>query len=87
MRWGLCPEEMHILAHGTSEETLREDAFQAVLVVKNLPATAGDTCLIPGSGKSTEGGMGTHCNILAQRIHMGRGTWWATVHGATKRWT
>ena len=44
MRWSLCPEEMHILAHGTSEETLREDASQVVLVVKNSPANAGDTC-------------------------------------------
>ena len=87
MRWSLCPEEMHILAHGTSEETLREDASQVVLVVKNSPANAGDTGLIPGSGKSPEGGMATHCSILAWRIHMGRGTWWATVHRATKRWT
>ena len=29
-------------------------------------------------------GMATHSNILAWRIAMDRGAWWATVHGITK---
>ena len=29
-------------------------------------------------------GMATHSSILAQRISMDRGTWWATVHRVTK---
>ena len=29
-------------------------------------------------------GMATHCSILAWRIPMDRGAWWATVHGVTK---
>ena len=31
-----------------------------------------------------EEGMATHSGILAWRIHMDRGAWWATVHGVTK---
>ena len=41
------------------------------VVVKNLPANAGDirdTGSIPGSGRSPEGGMATHSNIPAWRI-------------------
>ena len=41
------------------------------LVVKNLPATAGDVRdlgSIPGSGRSLEEGMATHSSILAWRI-------------------
>ena len=40
-------------------------------MVKNLPANAGDTRdvgLIPGSGRSLEEGMTTHCRILAWKI-------------------
>ena len=29
-------------------------------------------------------GMATHSSILAWRIPMNRGAWWATVHGVTK---
>ena len=34
-----------------------------------------------------EEGMATHSSILAWRIPMDRGTWWATVHGVTKSLT
>ena len=34
-----------------------------------------------------EDGMATHSSILAWRIPMDRGTWWATVHGVTKSQT
>ena len=40
----------------------------AVSVVKNRPANARDSSLIPGSGRSLEEEMATHCNILAWRI-------------------
>ena len=43
-------------------------AFQAGAVVKNLLADAGDTGLIPGSGRSLEGEMATHGSILAWEI-------------------
>ena len=31
-----------------------------------------------------EEGLATHSSILAWRIPMVRGAWWATVHGVTK---
>ena len=34
-----------------------------------------------------EEGMETHSSILAWRIPMDRGAWWATVHGVTRSWT
>ena len=34
-----------------------------------------------------EVGMTTHFSILAWRIPMDRGAWWATVHGVAKSWT
>ena len=38
-------------------------------VVKNMPANAGDTGLIPGSGRSSgDGKMATHSSILAWKI-------------------
>ena len=40
----------------------------AGLVVKNLPANAGDAGLIPGSGRYPGGEMATHSNILAWKI-------------------
>ena len=42
-----------------------------VLVVKNLPISAGDVtvlCSTSGSGRSPGGGMATHSSILAWRI-------------------
>ena len=61
---------------------------QVVLVVKNLPASSGDVSdagSIPGSGRSLAGGHGNPLQyILAWRIPMDRGVWWATVHGVTK---
>ena len=36
---------------------------------------------------SLEEGMATHSTILASRIPMDRGTWWATVHGIAKSQT
>ena len=46
-------------------------ASQAVLVIKNLPAVAGDirdTDSMPGSGRSPGGSIATHSSILAWRI-------------------
>ena len=44
---------------------------------------------VPSLGQEDllEDGMATHSSILAWRIPMDRGTWWATVHGVTQRWT
>ena len=57
------------------------------LMVKNLPADAGDTRdigSIPGREDPLEDGMATHSSILAWRIPMDRGAMQATVHGIAK---
>ena len=42
---------------------------------------------IPGQGKSLEKGTVTFSSILAWRIPMDRGAWWATAYGVTKSQT
>ena len=62
-------------------------ASQVALVVKNLPANAGnirDKGLIPRSGISPEGGCGNHPRILAWRMPVDREAWQATVHEVAK---
>ena len=54
---------------------------------KESTRNAGDLGLIPRLGRSLEEGMATHSSILAWRIPMDRGAWWATVHGVAKSWT
>ena len=63
-------------------------ASQAGLVIKNLPAGAGDTQdlgLIPGSGRSPGGGHGNPPQCPYLENPMVRGAWQATVHRATQR--
>ena len=48
---------------------------------------AGDLGSILGWEDPLEEGMAIHSSILAWRIPMDRGAWWATVHGVTKRQT
>ena len=52
--------------------------------VKNPPANAEDLGSIPGLGRFSRGGMATLSSILAWRISMDRGAWWATVHRVSK---
>ena len=54
--------------------------FPGSSVAMNLPANAGDTCLIPGSGRSPgeENGNPLRYSCLGNLID--RGAWWATVH-------
>jgi len=54
---------------------------------KESACNAGDLDLIPGLGRSLEGGMATYSSILAWRIPMDKGAWWATVHGVAKSQT
>ena len=52
--------------------------------VKNLPANAGDSDSIPGSGRSPGGGNGNPLQSSCLENPMHRGAWWATVHGVAK---
>ena len=61
-----------------------------VLVVKNLPANAGDTReadLIPELGRSPGGGHGNPLQHSCLENPMDRGAWRATIHMVTKSWT
>ena len=52
---------------------------------KKKPAcSVGDLGSVPGLGRSTEEGIGTHSSILAWRIPIDRGAWQATVHGVAR---
>ena len=58
-----------------------------VLVVKNLPAIAGDTReegLIPGLGRSPRGGYGSPLQYSCLKNYMDIGAWKATVHWDAK---
>jgi len=60
--------------------------FTVGSVGKESTCNVEDLGLILGSGRSLEEGMATHSSILAWRIPMDRGTWWATVRGVAKSW-
>ena len=56
-------------------------------MVKNLPASAGDTrdaTSIPGSGRSPGEGNGNLFQYSYLENSMDRGAWWAAVHGVAK---
>ena len=56
-------------------------------VVKNLPASAGETIdsgSIPESGRSPEEGTSNPLQYSCMGNPMDRGAWWATVHGVAK---
>ena len=61
----------------------RSGASQVVLVVKNLPANAGDI-RDSRSGRSLGGGHGNPLQHSCLENPMNRGAWWATVHGCNE---
>ena len=61
--------------------------FPGGAVVKNPPASAGDTRdvgSIPGSGRSPGEGNGNPLQDSCLENPMGRGGWWAAVRGVTR---
>ena len=68
----------------------RERGFPGDTVVKNLPASAGDTRdtgLIPGSASFPRVGNGNPLPYSCLENSMDRGVWQAIVHGVTKSQT
>ena len=53
---------------------------------KEPACNAGDLCLIPGLGKSCEGGNGNPLQYSCLENFMDRGAWWARVHRVTENW-
>ena len=65
-------------------------SFPSGIVIKNLPAKAGqarDVGLIPGSGRSPGVGNGNPFQDSCLENSMDRRTQRATVHGVAKSWT
>ena len=65
-------------------------ASQEVLVVKNLPANAGDirdAGSIPGSERSPGWGLDNPLQYSCLENSTDKGAWWETVHGVTNSWT
>ena len=63
---------------------------QVVLVVRNLPANAGDIRYVdsvPGSGRSPGGGNGNPLQYCCLGNPMDRGVRWVTIHGAAESQT
>ena len=54
--------------------------FPQGLVVKHLPANAGELGLIPGSGRYPKEWNGNSLQYSCLRNPMDRGAWWATIH-------
>ena len=89
-RWGLAhPSPILLLQEKESEHKgfLKLHNAQMVLVVKHLPANAGeagDMSSIPRSGRSHGGGNGNPLQSSCLENSMDRGAWLATVHGVTE---
>ena len=88
MLWKTQNEQIHPCSFGVTSRC--EGAYQVALVVKNLPASAGDLRdmgLIPGLGRSSGGGHGNPLLNSSLEKPMDRGAWRATVHWVAKSWT
>ena len=57
--------------------------FPSGTLVKNPPANAGDTGLIPGLGRSPGEGNGYPLQHTCLENFMDRGGWWATAYAVT----
>ena len=67
-----------------SRVPLSQMGFPGNSVVKNPPASAGDTGLITGLGRSPGGGNGNPLQYFCLENRMDRGAWQATAHGVAK---
>ena len=56
-------------------------------MVKHLPTMRKTRVQSLGREDPLEKEMATHSSILAWRVPMDKGAWWATVHGATESQT
>ena len=75
---------------GSSVPLLTKLCIRASLLcqsVRNRPAVQETQVQFLGWEDPLEKELATHSNVLAWRIPMDRGAWWATVHGGAKSWT
>ena len=65
----------------------QQRVFLVAQMVKNLPAMLETWVRSLGWEDPLEEGMAAHSTILAWRIPMDRGAWWATVRGVAESQT
>ena len=86
----LIPVHRNIFIHFLWLYSTPSGASQVALVVKNLPANAGDLRdpgSIPGSGRSPGEGNGYPLQYSCLENPMDRVTWWAVIHRVAKNQT
>ena len=71
----------------TEQQQVSRRASQVAPGVKNPLASAGDSCSIPGLGRSPGAGTGNPLLHSFLENPMDRGAWRATVHGVAESWT
>ena len=75
------------------KEYVKESSYKRGLaslvaqMVKNPPAVQETWVRSLSWDDPLEEGLAVHSSILAWRIPMDRGAWWAPVHGVAKSWT
>ena len=84
---GLIPGLGRSLEEGIGYPFQYSWASLVAQMVKNLPAMQDAWVRSLGWEDPLEEGMATHSSILAWRIPMDSGAWWATVHGVAKSQT
>ena len=67
--------------------TMPHEASLIAQLIKNPPAMQETPVRFLSWEDPPEEGMATHSSILAWKIPMDRGAWWATVHGVSKSQT
>ena len=67
-----------------NESSIVKGGFPGGSLVKDPPANAGATGLIPGSGRSPGEGNGNPLQYSCLEDPLDREAWWATVHGVAR---
>ena len=83
----MIPGQEVPLEKGICDPLQQSLAFLVAHTVKNLPAMQETWVGFLCWEDPLEEGMATHSSLLAWRIPMDRGAWWATVCGVTKSGT
>ena len=81
----ICPQFRDLILCPVLSVTLHSRfPWLIAQTVKNLPGMR-ETCVQSLSWEDAlEEGMATHPSILAWRLPMDRGAWWASVYGVSK---
>ena len=88
--YGVTQSRTRLKQLSSSSSKLLLRASQVALVVKDLPANAGDardTGSIPGLGRSPGGRYGNPLQFSCLGNPMDKGAWQATAHRVAKSWT